>query len=46
MLAIRTGRRPIRSLIRPQSGAEIIDISEKIASRIVTTCGEAPKRSA
>jgi hypothetical protein len=46
MLAIRTGRRPIRSLSRPQSGAASIDICEKIPSRSVTSCGEAPKRSA
>ena len=36
MLAISTGRRPIRSLSRPQSGAVSIDISEKIASSTVT----------
>ncbi len=46
MLAISTGRRPIRSLSRPQNGAAIIAISENTAIRIVTSCGEAPKRSA
>ena len=46
MLAINTGRRPTRSLRRPQSGAVIIDISEKVAKSMVICRGDAANRSA
>ena len=46
MLIISTGRRPTRSLSRPQIGAVSIDISENTDINTVTSCGEAEKRSA
>ena len=46
MLAIKTGRRPTRSLSRPHSGAVNSDISENVANSAVMASGEAVKRSA
>ncbi len=41
MLTISTGRRPTRSLSRPQNGAASIEASENTAISTVTSCGEA-----